>query len=136
VGRLPTHALIAISLGNGRTVEAASENWGVGTFSATVNRTWTHTALIPNDYSSNIPPSDDPDQEEVVTDQLVYYAGSDGAVHPYLVNGVTTSRTMRRDYRTRRSSLLALVGPEQTTQNCPCDSCHRHKYGRCDRFVV
>jgi hypothetical protein len=86
----PDHAHVAISLGNDRTIEAASQKWGVGTFSADKSkRKWTHAALIPNVDYTNRPPPKDPDQEEEVANQLIYYAGSDGAAHPYLVNGVT-----------------------------------------------
>ena len=84
------HAHVAISLGNGRTIEAASQRWGVGTFSADkLKRGWTHAALIPNVDYTNKPPPDDPHEEEDVANQIVFYAGEDGAAHPYLVSGVT-----------------------------------------------
>ena len=86
----PDHAHVAISLGNGRTIEAASQKWGVGTFSADkLKRGWTHAALIPNVEYTEKPPPVVPDEEEEVANQVVFYAGEDGAAHPYLVSGVT-----------------------------------------------
>jgi cell wall-associated NlpC family hydrolase len=46
-GDRPTSAHVAISLGNGNTVEARGTNWGVGSWSAVQGRNWTHAALIP-----------------------------------------------------------------------------------------
>jgi hypothetical protein len=42
----PTSAHVAISQGNGRTIEARSTRYGVGQF-PTANRGWTHASLIP-----------------------------------------------------------------------------------------
>lgn len=50
---------VAVSLGDGRTIEALGEKWGVGIFSATSNRTFTHGGLVPGlTYGGNrVPPS-------------------------------------------------------------------------------
>lgn len=45
-GGRPSGAHVAISLGNGQTIEARSSRHGVGIFTA-ANRGWTHAALIP-----------------------------------------------------------------------------------------
>ena len=45
-GERPSSAHVAISLGNGTTIEARSTNYGVGSFSA-AGRGWTHAGLIP-----------------------------------------------------------------------------------------
>lgn len=42
-----TYGHVAVSLGDGRTIEALGEDWGVGIFSATSNRTFSHAALVP-----------------------------------------------------------------------------------------
>ena len=42
----PDRAHVAMSLGNGMTIEARSTKYGVGVFSVE-NRGWTHAALIP-----------------------------------------------------------------------------------------
>lgn len=42
----PSQAHVAVSLGNGMTIEARSKEKGVGVFSAE-NRGWTHAGLIP-----------------------------------------------------------------------------------------
>lgn len=46
VGSRPSHAHVAISQGNGRTIEARSTTYGVGEFNAT-GRGWTHAGKIP-----------------------------------------------------------------------------------------
>ena len=52
----PDQAHIAISLGDGNTIEARSTQAGVGVFS-TANRSWTHAALIPGaSYAAPTPP--------------------------------------------------------------------------------
>jgi hypothetical protein len=38
---------VAVSLGDGHTIEALGEEWGVGIFSATSNRTFTDGGLVP-----------------------------------------------------------------------------------------
>ncbi|MCV2361966.1 C40 family peptidase [Paucibacter sp. DJ1R-11] len=42
----PDQAHVAMSLGNGMTIEARSEKWGVGVFTVD-KRGWTHAGLIP-----------------------------------------------------------------------------------------
>ncbi len=45
-GGRPESAHVAVSLGNGNTIEARGRRWGVGSF-ATAGRTWTHAGRIP-----------------------------------------------------------------------------------------
>ncbi|WP_446220011.1 peptidoglycan-binding protein [Micromonospora sp. IBHARD004] len=45
-GPRPATVHVAVSLGNGSTIEARGRRWGVGQFSAQ-GRGWTHAALIP-----------------------------------------------------------------------------------------
>jgi len=53
-GSRPSSAHVAVSLGNGKTIEARSTHYGVGSFSA-YNRGWTHAGLIPGlDNYANI----------------------------------------------------------------------------------
>jgi len=47
-GGRPASAHVAMSLGNGTTIEARSTRLGVGIFEDAYERTWTHAALIPN----------------------------------------------------------------------------------------
>lgn len=55
-GKRPKAAHVAVSQGNGKTIEARSSKYGVGQFSA-VARGWTHAALIPGlTYSTQSPP--------------------------------------------------------------------------------
>lgn len=50
-GGRPTNAHVALSLGDGTTMEARSSRYGVGTFTA-IGRGWTHAGLIPGaDYA-------------------------------------------------------------------------------------
>jgi cell wall-associated NlpC family hydrolase len=54
VGGRPTFAHVAISQGNGLTIEARSTKYGVGVFPA-AGRGWTHAGLIPGvDYTNVI----------------------------------------------------------------------------------
>jgi len=46
VGARPSSSHVAMSLGNGLTIEARSSYYGVGMFTA-IDRGWTHAALIP-----------------------------------------------------------------------------------------
>jgi hypothetical protein len=56
-GGRPSSAHVAVSQGNGRTIEARSTHYGVGQWSAN-NRGWTHAGLVPGlDYST--PEGDD-----------------------------------------------------------------------------
>lgn len=56
VGGRPSFAHVAVSLGNGSTIEARSSSHGVGQFSAH-GRGWTHAGLIPGiDYTKEAPP--------------------------------------------------------------------------------
>ncbi|HEX7099340.1 MAG TPA: hypothetical protein VF377_08855 [Acidimicrobiia bacterium] len=49
----PASAHVAVSLGDGRTIEARGSRYGVGVFSA-VGRDWTHAGLVPGiDYSTD-----------------------------------------------------------------------------------
>lgn len=98
----PAKAHVAWSLGDRTTIEAASEKWGVGCFTADpLVRKWTHAALIPGvDYSST-PSMFDPkpktpptvtepkteNEEEDEMTRVAYYLGPDGAVHTYAVAG-------------------------------------------------
>lgn len=50
-GKRPRQAHVAISLGDGRTVEARSRAAGVGIFDA-AGRGWTHAGLVPGDGTS------------------------------------------------------------------------------------
>jgi cell wall-associated NlpC family hydrolase len=43
----PTSAHVAMSLGDGRTIEARSRTAGVGVFGGAASRTWTHAGQIP-----------------------------------------------------------------------------------------
>lgn len=47
VGSRPTSSHVAISLGDGRTIEARSTVLGVGVFAGAEQRAWTHAGLIP-----------------------------------------------------------------------------------------
>ena len=77
-GARPTSSHVAVSLGDGTTIEARGSAWGVGSWS-TVNRDWTHAALIPGlDYigDDDMP---DPRFSDEVADFLndMYTATSD-----------------------------------------------------------
>lgn len=53
----PKSAHVAVSLGDGRTIEARGTRYGVGSWSV-AGRGWTHAALIPGvDYSPGIKPA-------------------------------------------------------------------------------
>jgi hypothetical protein len=65
VGGRPSSAHVAISLGDGRTIEARGRSWGVGSWTAH-NRGWTHAALIPGvDYA----PESEEDLAILTTDE-------------------------------------------------------------------
>jgi putative chitinase len=50
------HAHVAVSQGNGLTFEARGKKFGVGAFSATEGRNWTHAGLVPGlGYSEEVP---------------------------------------------------------------------------------
>lgn len=58
LGGRPASAHVAVSQGNGRTIEARSSTHGVGQFSA-VGRGWTHAGLLPGiTYQEAPPPMD------------------------------------------------------------------------------
>lgn len=65
-GSRPSAAHVAISLGDGTTMEARSSRHGVGHFSA-YGRGWTQGALIPGVEYKNIPAPPTPDPEEELT---------------------------------------------------------------------
>lgn len=50
---------VAVSLGNGRTIEARGRAWGVGSFNAN-GRGWTHGALIPGVAHNPLAPAPEP----------------------------------------------------------------------------
>jgi cell wall-associated NlpC family hydrolase len=59
-GDRPGTAHVAVSLGNGSTIEARGRKWGVGQFTSK-GRKWTHAALIPGmDYREPTTKPDDP----------------------------------------------------------------------------
>ena len=79
----PLDRHVAISLGNGQTMEAQGSGTGVNIFGGAAGRDWTHAAFIPGvSYGSN-----DSDEEDDVT-ILMFLAGPDGQSHPYVVSGV------------------------------------------------
>jgi hypothetical protein len=96
----PSTAHVAWSLGNGKTIEAAGTKWGVGSLSADPDRRhWTYAARIPGvDYTKQPPemrarmsmldgaPSIDDEEDDVL--KVIFFKGPDGAVHPYIVDGV------------------------------------------------
>jgi hypothetical protein len=60
-GARPPSSHVAISLGDGRTMEARSTAHGVGVFGNAAMRTWTHAARIPGvSYSAGTPPAPEP----------------------------------------------------------------------------
>lgn len=70
----PKSAHVAVSLGNGNTIEARGSRWGVGEFSAVRRRGWTHAGLIPG-IVYDAPPSSpkpaqvaDPEPDAVIPD--------------------------------------------------------------------
>jgi cell wall-associated NlpC family hydrolase len=58
-GSRPSEAHVAISLGNGNTIEARGTKWGVGSFTVE-SRGWTHAGLVPGITYETPPPSPDP----------------------------------------------------------------------------
>lgn len=55
-GDRPAQAHVAVSQGNGMTFEARGREFGVGAFSATKGRNWTHAGLVPGlEYSEELP---------------------------------------------------------------------------------
>jgi hypothetical protein len=80
-GGRPKSAHVAVSQGDGRTIEARSTRHGVGQFTAH-NRGWTHAGLIPGvDYEGDDMPQFTDEQAEVLAafaDQI-RRDGSDGA---------------------------------------------------------
>lgn len=64
-GGRPRSAHVAVSQGNGKTIEARSTRHGVGQFTAH-NRGWTHAGLLPGlEYGDDMPQFDD-DQADVL----------------------------------------------------------------------
>src|SRR5690606_28256094 len=62
----PAQSHVAISLGDGRTIEARGAAYGVGVFTA-IGRGWTHAALIPGvDYSTGHETPDEEGDEEMI----------------------------------------------------------------------
>lgn len=64
-GTRPTSSHVAVSLGDGRTIEARNTASGTGIFNAT-GRSWTHAALVPGlDYQPKPqpPPPSDPEED-------------------------------------------------------------------------
>lgn len=62
----PARSHVAISLGDGRTIEARGTAYGVGVFTAT-GRGWTHAGLIPGvDYSTDHETPDEEGDEEMM----------------------------------------------------------------------
>jgi cell wall-associated NlpC family hydrolase len=50
-GQVPTSAHVAVSLGDGNTIEARGSKYGVNIFDAREGRAWTHAGLVPGlDY--------------------------------------------------------------------------------------
>jgi len=82
-GSRPNKAHVAISLGNGKTFEARSRHYGVGTFSAD-GRGWTHAALIPGieyeDSTFDIPAPSEPESYSITVNlpRLSYQQRSKG----------------------------------------------------------
>lgn len=87
LGGRPSAAHVAMSLGDGRTIEARGTRWGVGSWS--VNRAWTHAALIPGvDYTPiriTAPPAPRP-QEDDMRPMLVRANDGDNAI--FITDGV------------------------------------------------
>jgi hypothetical protein len=88
----PEHRHVAISLGDGRTMEAQGTKAGVGIFRHAERRKWTHAALIPGvSYGTGSAQRlaehiEDTEEDDVTT--LMFFAGPDGRAHPYVVAGV------------------------------------------------
>lgn len=84
----PKHAHVALSLGNGWTMEAASPSKGVNQFDFAHRRFWTHAARIPGvDYSP--PALSTPTTEDDDMIRVIFFAGPDNQAYPYAVNGCT-----------------------------------------------
>lgn len=64
-GDRPSQAHVAISLGNGNTIEARGKKWGVGSFTAK-DRGWTHAGLVPGVTYEAPPESPDPAGVEIL----------------------------------------------------------------------
>lgn len=59
-GGRPSSAHVAVSRGDGTTIEARGSAWGVGSWQAN-DRGWTHAALVPGlDYTDPVPQFDPP----------------------------------------------------------------------------
>lgn len=75
VGTRPSRAHVAISLGDGRTMEARSAAAGVGVFGNAASRTWTQAARVPGlDYGPRLL-----DWQAAVRDWVVAKGISNGA---------------------------------------------------------
>lgn len=73
-GSRPTSSHVAVSLGDGRTIEAKGTRYGVGIFTAE-GRGWTHAGLVPGiDYVTDNKGGDDVSLKETLID-LAFAAG-------------------------------------------------------------
>lgn len=73
-GARPTSSHVAVSLGDGRTIEAKGSRYGVGIFTSE-GRGWTHAGLIPGvDYTNREEGDDDMSLKETLVD-LAFAAG-------------------------------------------------------------
>lgn len=85
-GGRPSSAHVAISLGDGRTMEARSSRHGVGVFGNAEARGWTHAGLIPGvDYR-------DPEQQPAI---------GDGSAWEKAIDLGITNGDRPRDFATR-----------------------------------
>lgn len=86
-GPRPSSAHVAVSRGDGTTIEARGARWGVGVFS-TYNRGWTHAGLIPGiDYGGEEVAQFTPEEVKVLQDltQALNDVGSNGWFAKFVV---------------------------------------------------
>ena len=89
----PDGAHVALSLGNGQTMEASGHNRPVGIMNAR-NREWTHGGRIPGVEYAPRPITDTTDavdqpKEDDDMSRIMYFSGPEaGEAHPYIVSGV------------------------------------------------
>ncbi len=83
----PKLAHVAISLGNGWTMEAANSTKGVNQFDSAKRKKWTHAARIPGvDYGPTpVPEPTTKDDDDMI--KVLYFAGPDNKAYPYVVSG-------------------------------------------------
>lgn len=111
---------VAVSLGDGHTIEALGDEWGVGIFSATSNRTFTHGGLVPGlTYGGDrvLPAQDQPSPPPPTITRPTLRRGSSGShvrslqlrlkeldYNPGAVDGIFGSRTEQtvKDFQASR----------------------------------